>query len=315
MNGKDPSIPGRYGFRRRAEQRDAALDIVWQRTDAVISAAVGERSALPPLELDWASLPPGLDPADGELDQERAKRKQDQVTSLLAHALDMLADRAAASVVEFGAGSGHLGLLLAHLRPEVRVCLVEIKEYSAERARQRIAALGAENCRVFCGSLDAFSATGEAFDMAMGLHTCGLLADAVLSLAIGRGSMVCLVPCCYGQVASTKEDHDRGQVTKARMHPCSNAFREALGEDGREAFVWCAKAADFSPGRGGAFDAESKAFQTALRCMQAVDADRLCAACESGYAGHLGVLSPLNCSPKCSVLCLHPPQRPVVSVD
>ena len=40
------------------------------------------------------------------------------------------------------------------------------------------------------------------FDLALGLHTCGLLADAILALARKRRSSVCLVPCCYGQAGS-----------------------------------------------------------------------------------------------------------------
>ena len=42
----------------------------------------------------------------------------------------------------------------------------------------------------------------QEFDLALGLHTCGLLADAVLALAVKRRSSVCLVPCCYGQAWS-----------------------------------------------------------------------------------------------------------------
>ena len=41
---------------------------------------------------------------------------------------------------------------------------------------------------------------GKDFNLALGLHTCGLLADAILALARKRRSSVCLVPCCYGQV-------------------------------------------------------------------------------------------------------------------
>ena len=41
--------------------------------------------------------------------------------------------------------------------------------------------------------------TPQDFDLALGLHTCGLLADAILALARKRRSSVCLVPCCYGQ--------------------------------------------------------------------------------------------------------------------
>lgn len=214
-------------------------------------------------------------------------------------------------MAEFGAGSGHAGLLLAHLRPSSTVWLVEVKEYVTARAQKRIDAIGMDNCRVFTGTLDAFGETGHRFDLAIGLHTCGLLADAVLSLAIQRQVAACLVPCCYGQVASFKQDHDRGAGTSAGMHPRSAAFIGALDAAGRHAFAWCAKSADFTPGAGGVFDSSSDSFSTALRCMRTVDTDRLHWACEQGYVGALGLLDPPECSPKCSVLRIQP--TPAVS--
>merc|ERR1712083_267208 len=91
-------------------------------------------------------------------------------------------------VVEFGAGSGHLGILLAYLRPDCEVVLVETKEYSIPVARERVERLGLQNCRVFHGTVDAYASLDEHFDLAVGLHTCGLLADAVLALAVRRGA-------------------------------------------------------------------------------------------------------------------------------
>ena len=73
--------------------------------------------------------------------------------------------------VEFGAGQGHLGLLVARARPDVRVTLVEIKEYSCEGARTRAEQLSLPNCAVFCGSVDEYAASGDPFDCAIGLRT------------------------------------------------------------------------------------------------------------------------------------------------
>eukprot|EP00913_Durusdinium_trenchii_P001643 g1520.t1 len=131
------------------------------------------------------------------------------------------------------------------------------------------------------GYLRAISAKSD-FDLALGLHTCGLLADAVLALAKARRSRVCLVPCCYGQVATLKEDHRRGVGTEQRMHPCSEAMRKTISS---EHFAWCAKAADFTPGKGGVFDVNSEGFQTAWRCMRIVDSDRLLFAREDRSGG------------------------------
>merc|ERR1712060_765968 len=198
------------------------------------------------------------------------------------------------------------GLLLAYLRPDAQIVLVEMKDCSVPVARERATRLGLTNCDVFHGTVDAFANTAQPFDLAVGLHTCGLLADAVLALAIKRGAAACIVPCCYGQVASLKEDHHRGEGTSQQMHPCSNAVLTALGDEGTGAFAWCAKAADFTPGKGGEFDATSEGFCTALRCMRCVDTDRIWWAREKGYEGSLGLLDPLGCSPKCSVVRIAP---------
>eukprot|EP00929_Paragymnodinium_shiwhaense_P005604 TRINITY_DN10780_c0_g1_i2.p1 TRINITY_DN10780_c0_g1~~TRINITY_DN10780_c0_g1_i2.p1 ORF type:complete len:365 (+),score=51.62 TRINITY_DN10780_c0_g1_i2:107-1201(+) len=226
------SIPGKYGFRRRSEQRQVALELVWRLTEDLVKAELAQSAASSPSrvdELDWKSVPPGLDPADGDLDDDRAKRKRDQIASLAGYCLASAAmDTKAATVVEFGAGSGHLGILLAYLRPDANVVLVECQSHGCGRARRRVEALGISNCEVFEGTVDAFANTGRPFDLAVGLHTCGLLADAVLNLAVSRGAAYCVCPCCYGQVAMLNNEHDRGQGTSVRMHPCSRVFRSAL---------------------------------------------------------------------------------------
>ena len=61
--------------------------------------------------------PAGLDPADGELDERRDTRKKEQLVSVAQHVLSLIETSGAQRVVEVGAGSGHLGLLIAYLRP------------------------------------------------------------------------------------------------------------------------------------------------------------------------------------------------------
>ena len=64
-------------------------------------------------------------------------------------------------------------MLIAHLRPDCTVSLVEVKEYSCIGARERVRRLGLTNVRVFEGTVDAFEQLGEPFDLAVGLHLCG----------------------------------------------------------------------------------------------------------------------------------------------
>jgi len=308
-------------LRRRSHQRQVDIELVEARTSHLCSAI----SHTPPSEGPRFALAGGLDPAAGDLNEARAARKRAQVSSTAAHALALM--RAGDHVVEFGAGSGHLGLLLADVRRDCSVTLVEIKEWTCAFARERVSALGLTNCTVFCGSVDGFAASGATFDLAVGLHCCGLLTDSVLELALSQRASVCMVPCCYGQIVST-EDHQRGGTTAPNMHPRSTAFREVLGGDGLAAFRAVAKAADFNVVKdGGAFDVDSDAFATAVRCMRLVDTDRLLWMREGSSPGreHIGIpyislsrLSPPTCSPKCSIMLVDyrastPP--PVLTAD
>eukprot|EP01126_Amoeba_proteus_P028750 TRINITY_DN2832_c0_g1_i3.p1 TRINITY_DN2832_c0_g1~~TRINITY_DN2832_c0_g1_i3.p1 ORF type:complete len:118 (-),score=17.15 TRINITY_DN2832_c0_g1_i3:494-847(-) len=64
--------------------------------------------------IDWSRVPVPLDPSFGVL-ENRAKRKRLQINAMAAKILPYLEDYKSICV-EFGAGSGHLGLLLAYLR-------------------------------------------------------------------------------------------------------------------------------------------------------------------------------------------------------
>ena len=277
-------------FHRRSHRRHLTIEAVNTRVGRLVDA-LPAAGIPPPIN---TSMDGSLDPAAGELDAFRAEKKRQQIASAAAYACTVIqpGDR----VVEFGAGQGHLGLLIAHARPDCHVTLVEVKEYSCDGARARVAGLGLSNCDVFCGTVDAFAESGARIDCLVGLHLCGLLTDSVLDLAVARHSAVCLVPCCYGQIVGST-NHERGGVTAPNIHPRSRAFREALGigqasaasavaeealdhlsggdANGEEAFHTVARGADIAVvGKGGAFDPASTASIAAMRCMRIVDTDR-----------------------------------------
>ena len=149
-------MPSRH--RNRRQLRDAQLRSLLGRfaplsPDAGLSAASrvgvevdGRPRAADEEEAFWRRVPAGLDPSHGELDAGRSARKRQQLSSMVAHVLPLL--RPGDVAVDFGAGSGHLGLLLAWLRPQCHVVLVERKEYSAVHGRRRIRDMGLTNCEV-----------------------------------------------------------------------------------------------------------------------------------------------------------------------
>ena len=294
-------------FHKKSHRLALQRERVFSAVDAVATAGCSD-PATPPAAISHEFCQ-GCDPAEGDLNLERAERKRQQLRSLASHVLS-LSLPPSPKFVEFGSGSGHLGLLIASLRPDSSVVLVEIKQISCESAAARIASAGLTNCSIFHGSVDDFADSHSTFDVAIGLHLCGLLTDSVLELTTRRGALACIVPCCYGQLAGV-ENHDRGGGTAPRQWPRSTAYRAALGPEGMLDFEAVVKSADaVAVGRGGAFDADSPGFAVARRCMACVDADRLLWAREErGYSGRLAALAPLSCSPKNSVLLLEPPRR------
>ena len=85
-------------------------------------------------QVDWTTVPRDLDPAAGELSPIRTSRKRDQLSSLVCLVEEEIRCRKETNptIVDFGAGSGHLGLLIAYRNPHTSVILVERKAYSIE---------------------------------------------------------------------------------------------------------------------------------------------------------------------------------------
>ena len=142
-------------------------------------------------------------------------------------------------MVDFGAGTGHLGLLLAWLRPDCTVVLVERKPFSAHHGRKRIAALGLLNCEFYCGGAEEYTAlidgglpadslddTGMALrerrlSLGVAMHACGPLTDAALSLCVRHSAKFVLCPCCYGGLRAAELERPQSAHFTAA---------EALGE-------------------------------------------------------------------------------------
>jgi len=224
--------------------------------------------------LDWSSLPPLVHPKAGDLPQDRLQRKCSQLESL-ARPIRELATRksAGAVIVDFCSGGGHLGLLLAYLLPEHKVHLVENKEESMARARQRGLEMGLSNIWFFQSNLDFY--LGK-FSVGVSLHACGLATDLVLGKCAAAGADFVSCPCCYGAVNNTP----------VLSLPRAAAVRQHLDQ---EQFKGIGQQADMQGGRG-------------QQCMDLVDTDRALRAAELGYTVHLAKLQPPDCTPKNNLL-------------
>ena len=86
-------------------------------------------------------------------------RKCHQLESVCTAAMSLA--RAGDVVADLCSGGGHLGLLLAHLRPDVTVHMVENKEESLARARERGLEMGMENVWFFQSNMEYYTGIGK----------------------------------------------------------------------------------------------------------------------------------------------------------
>ncbi|XP_042727407.1 glutathione S-transferase C-terminal domain-containing protein isoform X2 [Lagopus leucura] len=111
----------------------------------------------PDWTIDWPSLPAAVNPGEGKMSRDRALRKQQQLNNLVA-AVTKLA-KPGDVIVDFCSGGGHVGIVLAHMMPSCQVVLIENKELSLMRAKDRSDELGLNNISFIQANLDYFNGT------------------------------------------------------------------------------------------------------------------------------------------------------------
>ena len=156
--------------------------------------------------VDWSALHPALDPGGASnkaaLPAQRAARKRAQIAELLSWATELLPPGGTA--VDFCAGSGHVGLVLAAVRPDVVVYIVEKKALHCELAQERADMAGLTNAIVCNCELSDFTTP---FDVGLGLHACGPATDLIHSLCLAASASYVLAPCCYGFISKALDSY------------------------------------------------------------------------------------------------------------
>lgn len=225
----------------------------------------------------WQTLPFDALPEGGALPADRLLRKQHQLQSLAVEVLRLAAP--GARIVDFCSGAGHLGIVVAALRPDCEVILLENKDQSLQRARDRVERLRLKNVRFFQCNLDYFSGP---FDVGASLHACGVATDIVLEQCIrARAAFVCC-PCCYGG---------------CREMPHIRYPRSALFGGSGLTMQDCMHVAHCADQAHNVRCNEEKATQGA-HCMDVMDWDRKLCAEERGYEVVLTRLQPEDCTTK-----------------
>ena len=261
-------------FYTRQVDRDSALD--WWVESGIESLQQYEVEGLK--QLVWDDLPKLVHPLAGSLPPDRLQRKCGQLSSLAVPLANLA--KPGDTLVDFCSGGGHLGLLVAHLAPSSIVHMVENKEESLARARERGVELGATNVWFFQCNLEYYVGS---FDIGSSLHACGVATDlVVLKCTQSRAAFVCC-PCCYGGV----------QTLENISYPRSEQF--AGRGVGVESYLVLAHSADQT------HTGLEKCEQGRL-CMDIVDSDRGWGVREQGYSVTLSKLEPKDCTPKNNLL-------------
>ncbi|KAJ1217503.1 hypothetical protein NDU88_005097 [Pleurodeles waltl] len=229
----------------------------------------------PSRTIDWENLPAAVSPAEGKMSGDRALRKKQQLDNLVSAVINLVKPGDVA--VDFCSGGGHVGLVLAHMLPSCQVVLIENKEESLVRAKDRSIDLGLKNIWFIQANLDYF--TGG-FNIGVALHACGVATDMVIEHCITARAAFVVCPCCYGFIQNT---------VKATF-PRSHRFKEVLSY--KEHMILCR----FADQTAAQLPPERRLI--GKRCMGLVDMDRAWAAEACGYSAQVISMEPETCSPK-----------------
>jgi len=270
------SDPQRDSGKVFTKQMEVDRGLSWWLESGIESAQCGEGLYLP--KFSWSALPSIVQPGAGSLPLSRTARKAGQLESLAAPLVDLVSD--GDIVVDFCAGGGHLGLLLAHLLPQATLHMVENKEESLARARARGLAMEGTNTWFFQSNLDYYQ--GE-FQVGCSLHACGLATDLVMAKCTEQRAAFVCCPCCYGGVTATS----------SLSYPRSQQFSSLPYSD----YLSLGHAADQT-------EAGSAKLEQGRLCMDLVDTDRVLAARDCGYTVTLSKLTPQDCTPKNNLLAV-----------
>lgn len=141
------SDPKRYKPRHRIYTRQEDVEESIEVVSGIELDMIDRMPFGADVPFDWDSVPWDAQPAGGQLPEGRVVRKGQQLEAMARAVLKVAqnGDR----LVDFCAGSGHLGLILAHSLPRCTVVLLENKQESLSRARQRAKKLQLNNI-LFC---------------------------------------------------------------------------------------------------------------------------------------------------------------------
>lgn len=238
------------------------------------------------VEFDWEAIPYEAHPKAGNLPATRLERKGQQLENLAKAVLKVAVP--GDTIVDFCSGSGHLGIILAHFLPRCKVILLENKEESLSRARERVKKLSLPNVAFYQCNLDYYKGS---FNIGVSLHACGVATDLVIQRCIEQRAVFICCPCCYGTV----------QNNHIVTYPRSQLFKDS-SMTLREYLV-IGHSADQT------HDENNVKTDQGKKCMGIIDMDRCLQAKEASYEVYMAKLIPESCTPKNNLLVGIPSEK------
>ncbi|KAK7083109.1 hypothetical protein SK128_009232 [Halocaridina rubra] len=270
------SDPERYKPRWRAFTHQSDIDRVLNLFDeAFLSLDYDPHPLGESITLPWSDFPPAVSPQEGQLPPTRLKRKCEQLDNIISAILSTVCE--GDTIVDFCAGGGHVGIILAYLLPSCRILLVENKDHSLLRAKQRIETLQLSNVHFLQCNLDYFQGK---FDLGVCLHACGVATDLVMQKCFEQKAKFVCSPCCYGSV---------------RPNHILNYPRSKIYSDipiSLDDYLIIGHTSDQT------HDENNPKTEQGQLCMRLIDNDRLLLARSLGYATKMVLMEPRTCSPK-----------------
>ena len=208
---KSDGEPNEYFFHPRTSSYTTGSDTRTTEGATDVSCHKGDSLIYGDVNVDPSKNLP--DPNDERRQRYVDERKRPQVQSMLALIRSVLPPRcsdASLHVVEIGGGRGYLAMAVAACfdleYSNVHVTVVDNNESSLASGRHLAEAVNLANNMSFvlCNVSDASQMESLRqhrlscpFDVVVGLHCCGGLAEAAIELAIESEASFCVSTCCF----------------------------------------------------------------------------------------------------------------------
>jgi SAM-dependent methyltransferase len=242
----------------------------------------------------WGTLPSRLNPEHYETGKLKTvgkrEKKRQQIGNMIAQISTLLPSHASTGrvvAVDFCCGSGHVGLVLAAMRPDIDVYFLDCNAVALAHAKNRAAQLQISNVKFLKMDIREYPVDDLPFHVGFALHGCGPATDFVLDKCLAARASYVMCPCCVGFIQNERAEE--------RVLPSSEMFRCTCGVT-REEFIRLSQRADHTSLQGAVGDQGQYA-------MRLVNEDRNCLAREyakgdGSYATFHYDMYPRTCSPK-----------------